>query len=262
MRFEEMNKNVHRTSGRRPRKFPSGQGFYLVVLICLGLIGATTFFALNNNSQSQNPQATQENGTQAQYIPGGGLEQQAGNATATAGMSASPKSTATAKPAAANLTVPVKGDIIMDYCVDKLVYSKTLNEWTTHAGVDIAAKAGTTVKAALDGVVEKAEKDAQMGYTVVLSHDGGAKTVYANLEKLGDIKAGNKVKAGDKLGTVGSSAISECEDPPHLHFEYRVNGKSVDPKKYLTGLKTIETTPSATTTAAPATPSPTKTPAA
>lgn len=249
MRFEELNKTKNKKTGRRFGKLPSGQGFYLVLLICLGIIGATTFFALNGSSnQEQNPAATQENGTEAQFIPGGGLEQQTNtaapntSAAANTGTSPTAKSSATPKSTAVRMTVPVNGDIILDYHVDKLVYSKTLNEWTTHAGIDIAAKTGTTVKAALDGVVEKAVKDAQMGNMVILSHSGGGQTVYANLEKLPSLKAGQKVKAGDSIGTVGSSAIAESAEAPHLHFEYRINGKSVDPKKYLTGLKTAEPT--------------------
>lgn len=245
MRFEEMNKKP----ARRSRKLPSGQGFYLVLLVCLGIIGATTFFALNSGSQDQNPGATMENGSEAQYIPGGGLNEQVGTtnvpSSPSATMNQSPASTAAAtpKPTAAKLTVPVKGDIIFDYSMDKLVYSKTLNEWATHPGIDISAKTGTAVKAALDGVVEKAGKDAQMGYMVVLSHGNGTKTVYANLGKLGSLKSGQTVKAGDAVGTVGASAIAESQELPHLHFEYIVNGKHVDPKKYVTGLKTVEPTP-------------------
>ena len=246
MRFEVMNKK----RPRRSRKMPSGQGFYLVLLICLGIIGATTFFALNSGPQSVNPAATPGNGAEAQYIPGGGLEEQVKTptnqpASPSGTMPQSPAATpaATPKPTAVKLTVPVKGDIVVDYHMDKLVYSKTLKDWTTHKGIDIAAKTGTTVKAALSGVVEKAGKDAQMGYMVVLSHGGGSKTVYANLDKIADVKAGQSVKAGDAVGTVGASAIAESEELPHLHFEYIVGGKHVDPKKYVTGLKTVEPTP-------------------
>jgi len=239
MRFEEMNKKP----ARRSRQVPPGQGFYLVLLICLGIIGATTFFALNSGQQAENPAATQENGAEAQLIPGGGLNEQVNNATSKPGTASPAATVATPKPTAVKLTVPVQGDIVFDYSTDKLVYSKTLNEWTTHAGIDIAAKTGTTVKAALTGVVEKAGKDAQMGYMVVLSHGDGSKTVYANLGKIDDLKSGQTVQAGDAVGTVGASAIAESEELPHLHFEYIVGGKYVDPKKFVTGLKTIEPTP-------------------
>ena len=245
MRFEEMNKKP----ARRSRKMPSGQGFYLVLLICLGIIGATTFFALNSGPQAENPAATQEGGTEAQLIPGGGLNEQVYTTNQPASpfgtMGQSPAATAAATPraTAVKLTVPVQGDIVFDYSMDKLIYSKTLNEWTTHAGIDIAAKTGTTVKAALTGVVEKAEKDAQMGYMVVLSHGNGTKTVYASLAKTAGLKTGQTVQAGAAVGTIGSSAIIESEELPHLHFEYILGGKHVDPKKYVTGLKTVEPTP-------------------
>jgi murein DD-endopeptidase MepM/ murein hydrolase activator NlpD len=238
MRFEELNKNVRR--GGRPRKPSSGQGFYLVLLICLGIIGVTTFFALNGGGD-QNPASSPENGQEAQYIPGGGLEEQM---TASPGTKATATATATHKAttAAVRLTVPVQGDIIVDYHMNDLVYSKTLNEWSTHPGIDIAAKSGTDVKAALNGTVASAGKDAQMGNMIVLTHAGGGKTVYANLKDM-KVKAGDKVRAGDVIGTVGTSAISESEEVAHLHFEYHVGGKPVDPKNYLTGLKTVEPTP-------------------
>ena len=245
MRFEEINKNMNKKSSRRFKKFPSGQGIYIAILICLGVVGATTFFSLNAGGQDQTPTATQQIDTEAQYIPGGGMDEQVGQGI-TPQISTSPS--ATTKPSQSptttqqsiTLTVPVKGDIVVDYHVDELVYSKTLNEWSTHKGIDIAAKTGTEVKAALGGTVEKVEKDAQLGFMVVIAHANSQKTVYANLESLPELKVGDTVKAGDVIGKVGTSAISESEETAHLHFEYWQGKNSVDPKKYMKGIKSAE----------------------
>ena len=128
---------------------------------------------------------------------------------------------------------PVSGEIIFGYATDKLIYSVTLDQWTTHPAVDIAAKEGTEVKAVLSGTVSSVREDDVLGYTVEIKHSNGRETVYANLGSDVRVKAGDKVNAGTVLGTVGTSAISECALEPHLHFAFRIDGKPVDPKKYV-----------------------------
>ena len=57
-------------------------------------------------------------------------------------------------------------------------------------------------------------------------------SVYANLRENVPVKAGDKLRAGDSLGRVGDSAISECGSPSHLHFEIHKDGKPVNPEDY------------------------------
>lgn len=128
---------------------------------------------------------------------------------------------------------PVSGEIIFGYATDKLIYSVTLDQWTTHPAVDIAAKAGTDVKAVLSGTVSAVREDDVLGYTVEIKHSNGRETLYANLGSDVRVKKGDKVNAGAVIGSVGTSAISECALEPHLHFAFRIDGKPVDPKKYV-----------------------------
>ena len=109
----------------------------------------------------------------------------------------------------------------------------TLDQWTTHPAVDIAAKAGTDVKAVLSGTVSAVREDDVLGYTVEIKHSNGRETLYANLGSDVRVKEGDKVNAGAVIGSVGTSAISECALEPHLHFAFRIDGKPVDPKKYV-----------------------------
>jgi murein DD-endopeptidase MepM/ murein hydrolase activator NlpD len=124
---------------------------------------------------------------------------------------------------------PVSGKVIWGYAADKLIYSKTLDQWTTHKAVDIACPQGTAVKCVLGGTVEKVYTDDQLGVTVIVKHSSDRKTLYANLNETVPVKAGDKVNAGTVLGTVGKTAISECAQESHLHFAFFVKGKAVDP---------------------------------
>ncbi len=128
---------------------------------------------------------------------------------------------------------PVKGELLWGFALDELIYSKTLNQWMTHSGVDIGAAKGSEVKTPLAGTVEKVFTDGALGVTIIIDNGNDTKTLFANLKEEPPVKAGQKVNAGDVIGYVGDSAISECEEKSHLHFEYHINGKPVDPEKYV-----------------------------
>ncbi|MCG0275438.1 MAG: M23 family metallopeptidase [Thermosediminibacteraceae bacterium] len=135
------------------------------------------------------------------------------------------------------MIMPVAGKIITDHSKDTLVYSKTLEQWCAHKGVDIAAEVGTPVKAAMAGtVVEVRSSDPKLGVVVVIDHGNGLKTLYGNLMSDNLVHKGKHVKKGDVIGGVGKTAPFEIEDPPHLHFEVLKGNESVDPKNFLPNL--------------------------
>lgn len=129
--------------------------------------------------------------------------------------------------------MPVIGNITFDFAKDKLVYSRTLEDWRTHDGVDIAAERGTPVKAVADGVVTDIKKDPRFGYTIIIDHQNGIKTVYANLASDEMVNPNQKVKQEEIIGSVGNTAIFESAEQSHLHFEVLKDDKLVDPKTYL-----------------------------
>lgn len=96
-----------------------------------------------------------------------------------------------------------------------------------HTGVDLAAKSGTPIYAAGDGVVEKAQWVSGYGRYISIKHVNGFETAYAHQSKFAaGIKPGVRVKQGQLIGYVGSTGNSTG---PHLHFEIKVNGRFVDP---------------------------------
>lgn len=128
---------------------------------------------------------------------------------------------------------PVDGDIVRDFAVDSLIYSDTLQEWTTHTGIDIKAEKTTVVKAAEAGNVKSIKNDPRYGLTVIIEHENGFQTVYSNLLTSEFVVEGEKVEKGQSLGTVGNTAAFEIADEPHLHFEILKDSVQVDPNIYL-----------------------------
>lgn len=126
--------------------------------------------------------------------------------------------------------LPVDGEVLTEYTFDSLIYSKTLEEWRGHLGIDIKAAEGTKVSVPLDGVVKEAYKDDLWGMVIVIDHGNGLETKYANLGTLDMVKSGLKVNKGDHISTVGKSASIEMLMDSHLHYEAIKNGKNVDPR--------------------------------
>jgi murein DD-endopeptidase MepM/ murein hydrolase activator NlpD len=98
-----------------------------------------------------------------------------------------------------------------------------------HPGMDIAAERGTPVLAAADGVVEASHFDETYGWMVEIDHGYGISTLYGHCTR-NLVNVGDRVTRGKTIATVGSTGKSTA---PHLHFEVRKNGVSVDPEDYL-----------------------------
>ena len=140
------------------------------------------------------------------------------------------------KPEIPSYVAPCDGHVQKDYSEDVLVFSQTMNDHRIHLGVDIAGKVGDPVKAFGGGTVERIYSDNFMGKTVVIDHGNGLKSYYMNLaaDIPEGVTEGARVEAGSLIGAIGETAISECADSPHLHFEIRLNNKKMDPKELVT----------------------------
>ena len=132
-----------------------------------------------------------------------------------------------------NFEKPVDGDIVRDFAIDSLVYSDTLQEWTTHTGIDIKADKTTVVKSAEAGIVKTIKNDPRYGLSITVEHENGFQTVYSNLLTSEFVVEGEKVEKGQSLGTVGNTAAFEIADESHLHFEILKDSIQVDPNMYL-----------------------------
>ena len=256
-------------SGKRFNKekfidFFDSKGFYIILTICIAVIAATVVF-VNRGPADPNGSGITENtpgdneliGENEPEGEGDDLEASSNldnetdlgaegdtdasdNLITDGGTGTEGSNSETDAPASSDsavtveLSVPVFGDISLDYAMDKLVYSKTLEDWRTHSGVDISSSRGTAVKAAADGYVYQIKNDPRFGITIVLDHDNGVKTIYSNLAGSDNVVTNQNVKRGDVIGSIGNTALFETAEPAHLHFEVLINDEYVDPKVYFT----------------------------
>lgn len=124
---------------------------------------------------------------------------------------------------------PLIGEIIKPYSMDKLIYSKTLESWKTHDGVDIGGDIGTNVKSIEKGIVEKVYDDSFLGTTVIVDHGQGYKSIYSNLDKSVLVKEKETIIKSKVIGKIGQTAIGEIKDDPHIHFMLMFNNQVIDP---------------------------------
>jgi len=131
------------------------------------------------------------------------------------------------------MEAPIKGEIIREFAKDSLVFSKTLQEWVTHNGIDIKADKTSVVKSVAKGTVASIKNDPRYGLTVIINHDNGYQTVYSNLLTAEFVVKGESVEKGQSIGTVGNSASFEIEDEYHLHFELLKDGEYLNPTEFM-----------------------------
>lgn len=98
-----------------------------------------------------------------------------------------------------------------------------------HEGIDISNRTGTVVVAPANGFVSDIGNDWVHGKFIIISHGFGMTTRYSHLHKI-LVKAGQKVKRGDKIAEVGMSGKATG---PHLHYEVRLHGIAVNPMRYI-----------------------------
>lgn len=107
-----------------------------------------------------------------------------------------------------------------------------LKKWRAHRGVDYGAPTGTPIMAVSNGIVRYIGKKGAYGRFIELRHNNGISTRYAHLSKYAKkLQKGSKVEQGQIIGYVGKSGMATG---PHLHYEFLVNGRQVDPSRAVT----------------------------
>lgn len=236
--------------GERLEAFFAGKGFYIVLFLCVAVIGVSAYFlftggktnvdelSVPNNEIAQAiepanddpemaapPELAEEPAAEAEDES---LENATDNEETGSWTEQQAETAVTAQ-----YIWPLEGEIDVPYSVAALIYNKKLGDWRTHDGVDIAAPLGTQVLAACAGQVESVTSDDMGGMTVVIQHAGGLRSIYSNLASVPTVYAGDNVNTGEVIGAVGVTAPGETKENPHLCFKMTLDGQSVNPADYL-----------------------------
>ena len=216
-------------------KFMSGKGYYIALVLCAVAIGISGYLYYRNASE-QTPgdkdislSATEQNDREDLAVVG--TQPVIGTQDDDENPVSGTEPSVVTKPL--QTESPVAGQTVVVYAMDHLGYNPTTRDWRTHNGIDIAAEPGTAVCAAAKGTVYTVYTDDTMGTTVVVSHEGGYVTTYSSLDEKLAVAAGDPVELGQKLGTVGTSALLENAIGEHVHFSVTCNGEPVDPAQFL-----------------------------
>ena len=231
--------------GKQLEQIIEGKGFYIVMALCAAIIGVSVWSLLRTPAVPVDEAEFEEALSDVEPMPFDPIAPELAEAEAeeTASEPVSeqveddnaqmPEAPAAETAAEQTAVWPLEGAVQRDYSLDRLQYDKTMADWRTHDGVDLAAEVGTKVAAIRSGTVQNVYADDLYGTTVVIDHGNGLVVTYANLEKVPTVYAGDTVKAGDVIGSVGDTATCESAQESHLHLSARLNEKSVSPLEYL-----------------------------
>lgn len=232
------------------------RGFYTALAISLVMIGAACIFAyrqtsqtLEDNLDSLTEQMEIPAVTTAAEAPAIGMQTNVAKQTTVqtetvyVPETAAPAETAMPEPepepeeTPTHQQVPPLSDfsILNPFSDGELVKSETTGTWQTHNGVDLSCETGSEVFAIDTGTVTEISNDALWGYTVTIDHDNGLVSRYCGLDGSVEVREGDTVQSGQKIGVTGNVPDIESALEPHLHLEVRKSGEYVDPTAYFGG---------------------------
>lgn len=222
--------------GKKLEHFIEGRGFYIVLVLCAAIIGVSAWSLLSGTKAMAPNEGQNSTSVLSAVTPQPTPAEVTPVPPTTAPVQEPekvPEDEKTPAAAEASYVWPVEGEILYPYSMTALLYDKTMSDWRTHDGVDIAAEFGTPVSAMTSGTVTKVYYDDLYGTTVIIENGNGLQCVYSNLEEIPTVYVGDAVAAGDTIGSVGASAACESAQECHLHLSVSLNGESVSPMEYL-----------------------------
>jgi septal ring factor EnvC (AmiA/AmiB activator) len=219
------------------------EGFYVILFVCLCIVATVAAITARNSKSVTKPPVVQEttdtnlaaNNTEGQSSEIPNATQVKKNSDISVPKNGS-SSTAVSQTIDYKFVKPVEGTQATSYNTG-LVKCETIGTYKTNNGIEILAKLNSAVYSVLDGKVEAVNNDGtELGQYIVIDHQNGLKTVYANLKDDVKLKVGDKVKKGQVIGSIGETRGSYSNESygDHLHFEVMKDNQYVNPAKYVT----------------------------
>ena len=209
----------------------------IALALCFCVVALTSFLAVKSSLDKINDIGTAASDTQTPVS--GNQEASAKTPVVDSQENSTPEAeekreTSGASQDSAEYIMPVNGTVQLKYSMDSLVYSKTLDQYMTHPGIDLEAPSGSSVNAIADGTVTAVYEDDAYGTAIEITHADGLMSKYACLETAALIEEGDTVSQGQQISTIGKTALYESLDPAHLHFEMYKDGQLCNPADYIT----------------------------
>lgn len=227
-------------------------GIYAAIILCLAAVLVLTYFSARsifdqipddewtNAADSAASDLKQDNSSDDTLLPTVKPKEDVTVSSSKATENSSSSESEDTKAASATIDKtkvsyqkPLLGQTLLKFSSDTPVFSKTMEDWRVHTGIDIEGDLGDAVKAAADGTVEDVYTDELKGVTVIIDHADSVKTLYCGLDEQVNVKVGAKVLAGDIIGKIGDTNELECLDASHLHFEMVKNGVYLNPEEMI-----------------------------
>jgi Membrane proteins related to metalloendopeptidases len=219
------------------------EGFYVLLFVCICIVATVAAITAKNKANNNNPivdsNANTNIGDAAETHQDPDLNYD--NALQVEEKTNKNKNNSTANkttvPVAATKTEwgkPVVGKLARPFSNGVLVKWESTNSLRANNGVDIQAANESKVYAVLDGVVLDVFTDND-GIKVIIDHQNGYKSIYANLAENVSVKKGTKISKGQVIGYVGKTTLNSAYEKygDHLHFEVMKGSSYVDPAKFI-----------------------------
>lgn len=127
---------------------------------------------------------------------------------------------------------PVKGDVILNYSMDKSIYFSTLNQYKYNPAIVISTEAGSKVQCAADGIVTNIRVDEETGTTLTMDLGDGYEAIYGQLKELA-VGEGDTVRAGELIGYVSEPTKYYTLEGSNLYFQILKDGTPANPMRFI-----------------------------
>ncbi len=132
------------------------------------------------------------------------------------------------------LRLPIVGDILLNYSMDKAVYHSTMQQYRYNPALVVAATEGEIITAAANGIVTDIYYDAQTGNTISFDIGNGYELTYGQLDDI-NLSVGDMVNAGDMVGKVAKPTIYYTEEGTNIYYKLTKDGEPINPMDVANG---------------------------
>lgn len=234
-----------KTDEKKKRFLKQNKGFYVALTVCVVAVAAaawTTYGSVVEYAESQNRQVSEllekepskdlQTGQEVSNIPYESSTEESSKEESSKQESTSSAAEIKETVSQKKIIEPIKDSVVIkEYSPTELLESKTMGDWRTHSGVDIAASDGTIVRAMSNGIVTEITNDEMYGTTIRIEHKDGYTALYSGLSPTTTVKVGDELVGGTAIGSI---YLVPCErmDETHLHLVMYKDSVLMNPIEY------------------------------